>query len=111
MTHWRKIMRLSIVLSKINFSFLGARHRFKRPPDFYTVVLFCFIASLSGVIYYYYAQAIARLYATLAAVAMTTFFDRLLFFVLSIILTFVGAFLLLNLFCFEKDTAHLLLFP
>lgn len=111
MTHWRKIMRLSIVLSKINFSFLGARHRFKRPPDFYTVVLFCFIASLSGVIYYYYAQAIARLYATLAAVAMTAFFDRLLFFVLSIILTFVGAFLLLNLFCFEKDTAHLLLFP
>lgn len=111
MTHWRKILRLSIALGKINFSFFSAGHRFKQTPDFYTVILFCFIASILSVMYYYYVQAIARLYATLAAVAMTAFFDRLLFFVLAIILTFISAFLLLNLFCFEKDTAHFLLFP
>lgn len=111
MTHWTKIARLSKTLSKINFSFLNARYKFKKRMDFYTIVLTCFILSIVGVIYYYYFTMIEQFYLGLVDLGMNTVFFRLVFCGIAVLLTVMCIFLLINTFCFSKDIEQFQMFP
>lgn len=111
MIHWIKIIQLSKTLAKINFSFLNFRYKLKKQLDFYTIVLTCFILSIIGIIYYSYFTMIERFYLGLADLGMNTMFYRLVFCGIAVLLTVMCAFLLMNIFCFSKDTEQLQLFP
>ena len=111
MTHWIKIIQLSKALAKINFSFLNFRYRLKKQIDFYTIILTCFILSIVGVVYYYYFTMIERFYLGLTDLGINTLFLRLVFCGISVLLTVMCVFLLMNIFCFSKDTEQLQIFP
>ena len=111
MYRWAKIFQLSKAISKINFSFLNFRYKLKERPDAYVIVLSCFVLSIIGVFYYYYFQMLGQLYDGLSELGLGALFCRLALFVVAMILSIASAFLLVNVFCFSKDTEHLLLFP
>ena len=111
MKHWIKIFQLSRNLGKINFSFLNFRYKFKERLDMYFVVLTCFILSLAGVIYYYYFQIVNQVYIELEVLGINAWFYHLVSCGISIVLTIISIFLLINIFCFSKDIENLQLFP
>ena len=111
MTHWTKIVRLSQTLSKINFSFLNVRYKYKKRLDFYTVILTCSILSIVSVIYYYYFTMIEQFYLGLLDLGMNTVFFRLVFCGIAVLLIVMCIFLLVNIFCFSKDIEQFQLFP
>lgn len=111
MNHWIKIFQLSRVLSWINFSFMNVRHKLKERPSSYTVILTCFLVSLSGFLYYHYVQMVERLYVELADLGMDVLFCRIVLFFLTLLVLLIGALLMMDLFCFSNDVEYLLLFP
>ena len=111
MSRWIKIFQLSRTVCRLNFSFLNVRHRLKEQLDIYFIVLLCFIAGMIGVFYYYYFQIMEQAYTGLVEFGMANLFFPLILSGLSIILTIISSFLLINLFCFSKDLENMLLFP
>ena len=111
MCRWIKVFQLSKTISKANFSFLDFRYKLKECPDTHFIVLACFVLSIVGVFYYYYFQMLGQLYGGLSELGLGALFCRLALFAVAKILSIVGAFLLINIFCFSKDIGHLLLFP
>lgn len=111
MKHWIKIFQLSRNLGKINFSFLNFRYKFKERHDIYFLVLTCFILSLVGVIYYSYFQIVNQVYIELKVLGINPLFYHLVSCGISIVLTIITIFLLINIFCFSNDIENLQLFP
>lgn len=109
--YWRRIIKLSSAISLLNFSIFNVRHRFKEKFDLHFFVLSSFLLSLFGLLYYQYFHMGEKLYLKLFSIGFADLYFTLAIFVLMGILTITSLFLMINLYCFSRDSESLQVLP
>lgn len=103
MSYLKKLFKLSKTITLLNFTIMNFRHKLKGKLDINTFVLFSFILSIIGMVYFFYFKFIKNIYISLTVLYDFDVFISIALHAVKTVITVICVFLGLNLFCFSKD--------